>query len=110
MKTPGSFLQSACATAVQIFDWLSEQLGALFDPAEWGKRELVPITSGLEPDFHLLEVANHRIKQRMEYERFILNDFELRRELERQYGRTGWAIKVIDEILHRRREDRDYLK
>lgn len=60
-----------------------------------------------QPSFHSMEVAQQELVDREEVRQDNLSDKELRQDLKSQYGTTGWAKKLINDIVNRRQRKKE---
>lgn len=68
------------------------------------KQRILHLEAKEEPSIHAMEVEHERQTHNIDEMRSSMSDADLRLDLEKQYGNTKWAKKVIDGIVTAREE------
>lgn len=66
------------------------------------ENRLAALETGDAMSIHYLELKEHHRSQDEKIRLRSLNDGELRLDLEKQYGTTKWATRLIDKIIDQR--------
>ena len=90
---------------VRLVSELKGEIRGLKGTVTSQRERLSKLETGGQSSIHSMEVEQHNQKQREVKRRDPMTDGELRSDLEKQYGTTNWARKLINGLLAKRRRE-----